>query len=145
MPLLLAGLVTVELSVLFGLPFNFANIIALPLLPGVGVAFKIYYMLAWRAGGTNLLESTLTRAVVFSAMTTAIAFSSLWFSNFPGTSSMGKMMALAPVCTLAAAVLFQPVIMGPPRVSTKRTEPAAMPAGSPQLGELAAEARDGAD
>jgi uncharacterized protein len=114
-PLLLAGVVTMELSVILGLTLNFANIIALPLLLGVGVAFKIYYIMAWRAGKTALLQSTLTRAVVFSAMTTATAFGSLWLSNDPGTSSMGKLMALSLVSTLAAAVLFQPLLMGPPR------------------------------
>jgi hypothetical protein len=70
-PLLLAGAVTLEICVLINLPLNFANIIALPLLLGVGVAFKIYYVMAWRAGQTNLLQSSLTRAVFFSAMTTA--------------------------------------------------------------------------
>jgi predicted RND superfamily exporter protein len=48
-------------------------------------------------------------------MTTATAFGSLWLSNHPGTSSMGKLMALSLVCTMAAAVLFQPILMGPPR------------------------------
>ena len=119
-PLILAGLVTLEISVLIGLPLNFANIIALPLLLGVGVAFKIYYIMAWRAGKTNLLESTLTRAVIFSAMTTATAFGSLWLSEQPGIASMGKLMALSLACTLAAAVLFQPVLMGPPRGSAVR-------------------------
>jgi hopanoid biosynthesis associated RND transporter like protein HpnN len=114
-PLILAGVVTLELCVLFGMPLNFANIIALPLLLGVGVAFKIYYITAWRSGKTNLLQSTLTRAVIFSALTTATAFGSLWLSNHPGTSSMGKLLALSLVCTMAAAVLFQPVLMGPPR------------------------------
>jgi hypothetical protein len=114
-PLLMAGMVTLELCVVFDLPLNFANIIALPLLLGVGVAFKIYYIMAWRAGKTGLLQSTLTRAVIFSAMTTATAFGSLWLSHHPGTSSMGKLMALALVCTMAAAVMFQPVLMGPPR------------------------------
>jgi uncharacterized protein len=114
-PLLLAGVVTMELTVILGVTLNFANIIALPLLLGVGVAFKIYYIMAWRAGKTALLQSTLTRAVVFSAMTTATAFGSLWLSNDPGTSSMGKLMALSLVSTLAAAVLFQPLLMGPPR------------------------------
>jgi uncharacterized protein len=117
-PLLVAGVVTMEICTLVDLPLNFANIIALPLLLGVGVAFKIYYIMAWRAGKTRLLQSTLTRAVIFSAMTTATAFGSLWLSNHPGTSSMGKLMALALVCTLAAAVLFQPVLMGPPRGTT---------------------------
>jgi predicted RND superfamily exporter protein len=73
-PLLLAGVVTLEICVLDGLSLNFANIIALPLLLGVGVAFKIYYIMAWRAGKTGLLQSTLTRAVIFSAMTTGTAF-----------------------------------------------------------------------
>jgi predicted RND superfamily exporter protein len=114
-PLLVAGVVTLELCVILHLPLNFANIIALPLLLGVGVAFKVYYIMAWRTGKTALLQSSLTRAVVFSAMTTATAFGSLWFSSHPGTSSMGKLMALALVCTMAAAVLFQPALMGPPR------------------------------
>lgn len=114
-PLILAGAVTLELCVLIGLPLNFANIIALPLLLGVGVAFKVYYIMAWRAGKTGLLQSTLTRAVVFSAMTNAIAFGSMWASNYPGMSSMGKLMALSLLCTMAAAVLFQPVLMGRPR------------------------------
>jgi predicted RND superfamily exporter protein len=114
-PLMVAGIVTLELCVLIGLPLNFANIIALPLLLGVGVAFKIYYITAWRAGQTGLLQSSLTRAVIFSAMTTATAFGSLWLSSHPGTSTMGKLLALSLACTLAAAVLFQPVLMGPPR------------------------------
>ena len=114
-PLLLAGLVTLEISVLIGMPLNFANIIALPLLLGVGVAFKIYYIMAWRAGQTNLLQSSLTRAVIWSALTTATAFGSLWLSQHPGTSSMGKLLALSLVCTLCAAVLFQPALMGKPR------------------------------
>jgi len=114
-PLLLAGVVTLEACVLIGMPLNFANIIALPLLLGVGVAFKIYYIMAWRAGQTNLLQSSLTRAVIWSALTTATAFGSLWLSSHPGTSSMGKLLALSLVCTLCAAVLFQPALMGRPR------------------------------
>ena len=115
LPLVLAGVVTLEITVLIGMPMNFANIIALPLLLGVGVAFKIYYIMAWRAGQANLLQSSLTRAVIWSALTTATAFGSLWLSQHPGTSSMGKLMALSLVCTLAAAVLFQPALMGAPR------------------------------
>lgn len=114
-PLLLAGLVTLEITVLIDMPLNFANIIALPLLLGLGVAFKIYFVMAWRAGTKKLLQSSLTRAVFWSALTTATAFGSLWASNHPGTSSMGKLMALSLVCTLAAAILFQPALMGPPR------------------------------
>ncbi len=123
-PLLLATVVTLELSVVLDLKLNFANIITLPLLLGVGVAFKIYYIMAWRRGRTALVQSTLSRAVIFSAMTTGTAFGSLWLSSHPGTSSMGELMGLALVCTMAAAVLFQPALMGPPRAeATAEPEP----------------------
>jgi hypothetical protein len=114
-PLLVAGAVTLEICVLIGLPLNFANIVALPLLLGVGVAFKIYYVTAWRSGRTNLLQTSLTRAIFFSALTTATAFGSLWLSSHPGTASMGKLLALSFVITLAAVLLFQPALMGKPR------------------------------
>ena len=89
-PLLVAGAVTMEICVLIGLPLNFANIVALPLLLGVGVAFKIYYVTAWRSGKTNLLQSSLTRAIFFSAMTTATAFGSLWLSSHPRHRQHGQ-------------------------------------------------------
>jgi hopanoid biosynthesis associated RND transporter like protein HpnN len=114
-PLLVAGAVTLEICVLIGLPLNFANIVAFPLLLGVGVAFKIYYVVAWRSGRTNLLQTSLTRAIFFSALTTATAFGSLWLSSHPGTSSMGKLLALSLLTTLAAVLLFQPALMGKPR------------------------------
>jgi hopanoid biosynthesis associated RND transporter like protein HpnN len=121
-PLMLAGVLTLEVCVLIDLPLNYANIIALPLLLGVGVAFKIYYIMAWREGQTNLLQSVLTRAVTFSAATTATAFGSLFFSSHPGTSSMGELLALSLVCTLAAAALFQPILMGKPRKVAENKE-----------------------
>ncbi len=114
-PLIVAAAATLEICALGGFALNYANIIALPVLLGVGVAFKIYYILAWRRGQTDFLQSALTRAVFFSALLTATAFGSLWLSAHPGTSSMGKLLALSLACTLVSAVLFQPALMGEPR------------------------------
>ena len=121
-PLLVSAIVTLELCVAFGMPLNFANIIALPLMLGVGVAFKVYFVMAWRNGQTSLLASSLTHAVLFSAATTATAFGSLWLSHHPGTASMGKLLALALSCTLVGAVVFQPILMGKPRDAHPPTE-----------------------
>lgn len=114
-PLLVSSLATLEACVLLRIHLNFANIIALPLLLGVGVAFKIYYIMAWRAGQPARLEHPLTQAIVLSAATTGTAFGSLWLSHHPGTASMGKLLVLALVCTLIGAVFFQPVLLGQPR------------------------------
>ena len=110
-PLTLAGLVTLGTCVAVDLPLNFENIIALPLLFGIGVAFSIYFVMAWRAGAQNLLQSSLTRAVLFSALTTGTAFGSLWYSHHPGTASMGKLLALSLAFTLVASLLFLPSLL----------------------------------
>ena len=110
-PLTLAGLVTLGTCVAIGLPLNFENIIALPLLFGIGVAFSIYFVMAWRRGAQNLLQSSLTRAVLFSALTTGTAFGSLWDSHHPGTASMGKLLALSLAFTLVASLLFLPALL----------------------------------
>ncbi len=120
-PLLVAALATLEICGITGFKLNYANIIAFPVLLGIGVAFKIYYVSAWRRGETEFLQSALTRAVFFSALLTGAAFGSLWVSSNPGMSSMGQLLALSLACTLASAVLFQPALMGEPRKRDAQT------------------------
>jgi hopanoid biosynthesis associated RND transporter like protein HpnN len=114
-PLVLAGLATLALCGLLNIPLNFENIIALPLLLGVGVAFDIYFVMAWRAGAAGLLQSTIARSVIFSALTTCVAFGSLWLSHHPGTASMGKLLIISLLCTIVTTLLVLPVLLGPPR------------------------------
>ncbi|MBF9235296.1 hopanoid transporter HpnN [Microvirga alba] len=113
-PLVLATILTLETASLLGLSLNFANIIALPLMLAVGVAFHIYYIIAWRAGVSDMLASSLTRAIFFSALTTGIAFGSLCFSSHPGTASMGLLLALSLFFTLLSAFIVVPAFLGPP-------------------------------
>ena len=113
-PVVLSGFLTLATCVVINQPINFANIIAFPLLFGVGVAFHIYFVMAWRAGETHLLQSSLARAVLFSALTTGVAFGSLWLSSHPGTASMGKILMISIVWTLVCALLFEPALLGPP-------------------------------
>jgi hopanoid biosynthesis associated RND transporter like protein HpnN len=114
LPVMLTGLLTLGTCVIIGQPLNFANIIALPLLFGIGVAFHIYLVMAWRAGEEHFLTSSLTRAVLFSGLTTGMAFGALWISAHPGTASMGKLLMISLAFTLATALFFGPALMGPP-------------------------------
>ena len=102
-PLLLSALLTLLVAVLLPLPLNFANIIALPLLLGVGVSFNIYFVMNWRAGQDAVLASATARAIVFSALTTGTAFGSLALSAHPGTASMGELLLISLGCTLLAS------------------------------------------
>jgi uncharacterized protein len=117
-PLVLSALLTLYFAILIGLPLNFANIIALPLLLGVGVSFNVYFVMNWRAGRTGPLGSATARAVLFSALTTGTAFGSLALSAHPGTASMGVLLLISLGCTLIASLLFVPALLaaiGPPR------------------------------
>ncbi len=118
-PLLLSGLLTVVVSALAPLPLNYANIIALPLLLGVGVSFNIYFVMNWRAGQRSVLGSATARAILFSALTTATAFGSLALSGHPGTASMGTLLLVSLGCTLLASLVFIPALLAavpPPRM-----------------------------
>ena len=111
LPALLSGLLTFATCGLLDLPLNFTNIIALPLLFGVGVAFNIYFVMAWRAGETGMLTSSLMRAVIFSALATANAFGALWLSTHPGTASMGRLLMIALGWELLVTLLFRPALL----------------------------------
>ncbi len=109
--LLLSSLMTVSVLVSLPMPLNYANIIVLPLLLGVGVSFNIYFVMNWRAGQKVILGSATARAVLFSALTTGTAFGSLALSRHPGTASMGWLLLITLFFTLVASFVFLPALL----------------------------------
>jgi hopanoid biosynthesis associated RND transporter like protein HpnN len=110
-PLMTSMLLTALLLRMFGLDLNFANIIALPLLLGVGVSFNIYFVMNWRSGVTRFISTATARAVVFSALTTSTAFGSLALSSHPGTASMGVLLLISLACTVFTTLVFVPALL----------------------------------
>ncbi|MBM3492393.1 MAG: hopanoid biosynthesis-associated RND transporter HpnN [Alphaproteobacteria bacterium] len=122
-PLCYAALLTVALAAVLGLGINFANIIGLPLLLGIGVAYNIYFVVNWRADGGREQAASTARAVIFSALTTLAAFASLALSRHVGTADMGRLLSLAIACTLFSTFVLLPALLGPRR-RRERTDPA---------------------
>lgn len=117
-PLGLAALLGVITAVAADFPITFANIIALPLLLGIGVAFDLYFVVNWRRGATGPLQSSTARAVFFSAATTVTAVTSLALSSHPGTADMGLLLAVSLAYALASTLLVLPALLAfraPPR------------------------------
>jgi hypothetical protein len=114
-PLFLAGVLTLATMVIIHLPLNYANIIAFPLLLSLGVSYAIYFVSAWRDGVSAPLQSSIARAVLFSAATTLVAFGSLSLSAHVGTSGMGKLLTIALLYCLACTFMVLPALLGPPR------------------------------
>lgn len=111
--LLLAALWTAGAAALMGLSFNFANIIALPLLFGLGVASAVHFVLRLREEGDGeaVLRSSTSSAVLFSALTTMAAFGSLAISGHHGMASMGELLTLAITATLIATLVVLPAMI----------------------------------
>lgn len=112
-PLVLAALLTNAIAVVVGLPYNFANIIALPLLFGIGIANGIQLVFRERLerDPLALLDTTTPRAVTLSALTTVASFGTLALSTHPGTASMGLLLGIAITVTLAATLFVLPALM----------------------------------
>lgn len=116
--LVMSALLTALLARACGIPLNYANIIALPLLLGVGVSFNVYFVMNWRAGMRSFLGSATARAILFSALTTGTAFGSLAASHDRGMASMGTLLLLSLVAVLLATFVFLPALLyalTPPR------------------------------
>ncbi len=113
LPLILGALLTVATSVLLKLPLNFANVIALPLLLGIGVAFGIYLVTRKRGGLTvdELFHSSTPRAVLFSGLTTMASFGTLAISRHRGMSSMGLLVTFALTYALFCTLVVLPAVM----------------------------------
>jgi hopanoid biosynthesis associated RND transporter like protein HpnN len=112
-PLALAFLFTAASAVLLGLQLNFANVIVLPLLLGLGVSGALHVVMRWREeGGVDRLAATSTpRAVLFSALTTVASFGSLAVSNHRGLASMGILLTIAISWSLVCSLLILPHIL----------------------------------
>ncbi|WP_234729839.1 MMPL family transporter [Acidocella facilis] len=109
--LALSALLTALFARMAGMSINYANIIALPLLLGVGVSFNVYFVMNFRSGMRNFLASATARAVLFSALTTATAFGSLAASADRGTASMGDLLFLSLAAVLVSTFIFLPALL----------------------------------
>ncbi len=112
-PIVLAGILTVAVTVVFGPPFNFANVIVLPLLFGLGVASGIHLIHREKSekGTAAAMATSTPRAVLYSALTTIGSFGSIALSSHPGTSSMGFLLTVAILLTLLATLVVLPALM----------------------------------
>jgi len=126
-PLLLAGLYTVAATVVLDVPFNFANVIVLPLLIGLGVDGGIHLVLRAReeTGKAALLETSTPMAVLLSALTTIGSFGSLAVSSHRGTASMGELLTIAISITLLCTLVVLPAMMAwaEHRAKARKTSP----------------------
>lgn len=113
-PLALAILFTGASSALLDLPLNFANVIVLPLLLGLGVSGAIHVVMRRHQNlqtAQPLATSSTPKAVLFSALTTIASFGSLALSVHPGMASMGQLLTVAVLWSLVCTLIILPALL----------------------------------
>ena len=112
-PITLAALTTVAFSVVFDVPFTMANVIAIPLVLGLGVDSGIHVFMRYRHDGTfeNMMNSSTPRAVLLSALTTLAAFSSLSLSPHPGLAGLGILLSISMLSLLCCTLVVLPAMI----------------------------------
>ncbi len=113
-PLLLASALTVAAAVLADIPFNFADVIVLPLLLGIGVDSGIHLVHRARVVAerdANLLATSTARAVAYSALTTIASFGSLGFATHLGLATLGRLLTLGVMFTIICNLIVLPALI----------------------------------
>ncbi len=113
LPLALSLLITGAASVILDIPFNFANVIVIPLLLGSGVE-GIYFIHRFRTDpppSGNMLETSTARALFFSTLTTILSFSTLSFSHHQGMASMGKLLTICIGSLMITTLVLLPALL----------------------------------
>ncbi len=140
-PLALGVAMTLGIMGLADVPLNPANMIAFPLILGVGVDNGVHVLHDWllrRAEGRSTISHAIGRGVLVKALTTMIGFGTLMISTERGLAGLGLILTLGVCCSMLSALILLPAalrffagekatarIAAP--VATKVAEPAKLP------------------
>jgi predicted RND superfamily exporter protein len=99
---------------LIGLPLNPANMIALPLILGVGVDNGVHLLhdyLAVKREGRRVLSRAIGRGVLVKALTAMIGFGTLMISSQRGLAGLGFCLTLGIACCMVGALVVLPCLL----------------------------------
>ena len=112
MPIVVGMIWMVGAMAVIGIKFNPANILTLPLMVGIGVAYGIYVVRRYQEDGEATFYGKSTgRAVMLSALTAVIAFSSLLTGTHRGIRSLGLLMSIGVAACLLASLAMLPALL----------------------------------
>jgi hypothetical protein len=113
-PLLMGLVLSLGIMGLCGLPLNPANVIAFPLILGVGVDNGVHVLhdfLLRRAAGRTTISYPIGRGVLVKALTSMIGFGTLMISSERGLAGLGFSLTLGVGCCLMTALVFLPALL----------------------------------
>lgn len=114
LPLVVGVLLSVGILAVLDLPLNPANMIAFPLILGVGVDNGVHILHDWlirRREGRAGISHAIGRGVLVKALTTMIGFGTLMISTERGLAGLGLILTLGVGCSMLTALLLLPALL----------------------------------
>ena len=112
---------------LLDIPLNPANLIALPLILGIGVDYGVHIVHEFREQqGPYRMSPATAVAVLVDALTTLVGFGSLMIATHQGLQSLGRVLTLGVTCCLFTSLVMLPAMLA--IVTRHRKVPPAEPA-----------------
>ncbi len=111
---LVGSVFTFGFMLIFNIPLNFANIIGLPLLLGIGVDSGIHIADRFRqeqGSNKNIFTTSSSRGVIVSSLTTICSVGNLAFSSHTGTASMGLLLTLGLASMMISTMMILPAFL----------------------------------
>ena len=112
-PLAVGTVWTVGIMSRFGVPFNLANSIFMPLVVGAGVEYGVIILHRWKEGRMRPghLPASTAKGVILAALTTTVGFGTLMISHHRGIFSLGFVAWTGSICVLVSAIILLPALL----------------------------------
>ena len=99
---------------LLGLSYNFANLVAVPLIIGVGIDNGVHIIHRWKLEGDlgmHVILRRTVRAILIASMTTMVGFGSLALASHRGMAGLGLLLLLGVGACLVTSTLVLPNLL----------------------------------
>ena len=113
LPLVIGGGWMLGIMVLAGIRYNYANIIALPLVMALAVDYGVWFSHRWRELATHTplqVSVNAGKVIVLAAGTELAGLGAITLASYRGVSTMGVDITIGLLCCLAATLLVAPAI-----------------------------------
>ncbi len=113
-PVLMAAALTAAVMELTGVSLNFANMVTLPLLAGIGVSAGVHAVHRWKQQPYDLpagLAGGCGRSITLTIVTTMLGFASMMTAQHRGVRTLGFVMTVGLAMVWVATVFALPALL----------------------------------
>ncbi|MSQ97109.1 MAG: hypothetical protein EXR98_21500 [Gemmataceae bacterium] len=114
LPLAMGMIATLGFMAMFGFALNPANMIAFPLILGVGADNGVHVLHDFRCRDRKKryrLNHVTGRGITVAALTTILGFGTLMIAQHRGMASLGLILAVGVTCCMLTALVFLPALL----------------------------------